>query len=54
MINTNVATVGIRGGIVAVDSDNETTSAAFVYGRNEVIPLQTKQENSSYRRRICC
>ena len=43
MINTNVATVGIRGGIVIVDSDNETTSAAFVYGQEmEVIPLQNQ------------
>ena len=45
MINTNVATVGIRGGIVIVDSDNETTSAAFVYGQEmEVIPLQNRLE----------
>ena len=43
MINTNVATVGIRGGIVIVDSDAETTSAAFVYGQEmEVIPLENE------------
>ena len=42
-INTSVATVGIRGGIVIVDSDNESTSAAFVYGQEmEVIPLQNQ------------
>ncbi len=42
-INTNVATVGIRGGIVIVDSDAETTSAAFVYGQEmEVIPLENE------------
>ena len=42
-INTNVATVGIRGGIVIVDSDAETTSAAFVYGQEmEVIPLNNE------------
>ena len=42
-INTTVATVGIRGGIVIVDSDNESTSAAFVYGQEmEVIPLQNQ------------
>ena len=43
MINTSVATVGIRGGIVIVDSDAETTSAAFVYGQEmEVIPLENE------------
>ena len=42
-INTTVATVGIRGGIVIVDSDNDSTSAAFVYGQEmEVTPLQNQ------------
>ena len=32
IIRTNSATVGIRGGIVFVDSQDETTEASFIYG----------------------
>ncbi len=32
LIRTNAATIGIRGGITIIQSENERTTAAFVYG----------------------
>ena len=41
IIKTNSATVGIRGGITIVDSVNQRTTAAFIYGEEmRVIPTQ--------------
>ena len=41
IIKTNSATVGIRGGITIVESANQRTTAAFIYGEEmRVIPTQ--------------
>ncbi len=41
LIRTNAATIGIRGGITIIQSENESTTAAFVYGDEmRVTPTQ--------------
>ena len=47
IIRTNAATVGIRGGIVFVDSEGETTEASFIYG-DEMTVTPTLNQDGTY------
>jgi hypothetical protein len=47
IIRTNAATVGIRGGIVFVDSEGDTTEASFIYG-DEMTVTPTLNQDGTY------
>ena len=46
IIRTNAATVGIRGGIVFVDSEGETTEASFIYGDEMTVTPSLNQDGT--------
>jgi hypothetical protein len=46
IIRTNAATVGIRGGIVFVDSQGETTEASFIYGDEMTVTPALNQDGT--------
>jgi hypothetical protein len=46
IIRTNAATVGIRGGIVFVDSQGETTEASFIYGDEMTVTPSLNQDGT--------
>jgi len=46
IIRTNAATVGIRGGIVFVDSEGETTEASFIYGDEMTVTPALNQDGT--------
>ncbi len=46
IIRTNSATVGIRGGIVFVDSQDETTEASFIYGDEMSVTPNLNQDGT--------
>ena len=46
IIRTNAATVGIRGGIVFVDSEGDTTEASFIYGDEMSVTPNLNQDGT--------
>ncbi len=46
IIRTNAATVGIRGGIVFVESEGETTEASFIYGDEMTVTPSLNQDGT--------